>query len=87
MIKNKFEKLLNELKKFKVQTILLSDYKKRNDRKTFDSRAILITTESDTDEAFKSMHQGIMTKIKDYVSEDCIVLGVIIKNSIKIFDS
>ena len=44
----------------------------------------LIGSDSDTDETFKSMHQGIMTKIKNYASDDCTVLDVIIKHSIKI---
>ena len=35
IIRNKLKKLLNELKKFKVQTILVLDYKKRNDCKIF----------------------------------------------------
>ena len=35
MIKNKLNELLSELKKFKVQTILVLDFKKRNDRKIF----------------------------------------------------
>ena len=69
----------------KVQTILVLDYKKRNDCKIFHSSAKLIASDSDTDEAFKSMHQSIMTKIKNYASEDCIVLDVIIKHSIKTF--
>ena len=86
MIKNKLKELLNELKKFKVQTILVLDYKKRNDRKIFHSSAKLIASDSDIDEAFKSMHQSIMTKIKSYASEDCIVLDVIIKLSIRIFE-
>ena len=37
------------------------------------------------DEAFRSVHQSIMQKIKNYASEDCIVLDVIIKRSIKYF--
>ena len=41
---------------------------------------------SDIDEAFKFMHQSIMTKIKKYASEDCIVLDAIIKYIIKIFE-
>ena len=86
MIKNKLKELLSELKKFKVQTILVLDYKKRNDRKIFHSSAKLIASDSDIDEAFKSMHQSIMTKIKNYASEDCIVLDVIVKHSIKIFE-
>ena len=35
VIKNKLQEMLNELKMFKVQTILVLDYKKRNDRKIF----------------------------------------------------
>ena len=34
MIKNKLKALLSELKKFKVQTKLVLNYKKRNDRKS-----------------------------------------------------
>ena len=60
MIKNK----LKILKKFKVQTILALDYKKRNHRKIFHSSTELIADDSDIDEAFKFMHQSIMTKIK-----------------------
>ena len=60
MIKNK----LKILKKFKVQTILVLDYKKRNHRKIFHSSTEVIADDSDFDEAFKSMHQSIMTKIK-----------------------
>ena len=37
MIKNRLKELLSELKKFKVQTILVLDYKKRNDLKIFHS--------------------------------------------------
>ena len=59
MIKNKLKDLLSELKKFKVQTILV-DYKKRNYLKTFHSSARLIASDSDIDEAFKSMHQSIL---------------------------
>ena len=35
MIKNKLKEMLSELKKFKVQAILILDYKKRNDAKIF----------------------------------------------------
>ena len=35
MIKTSLKELLSELKKFKVQTILALDYKKRNDHKIF----------------------------------------------------
>ena len=80
--KKKLKELLGELKKFKVQTILVLDYKKRNYCKIFYSNTNLIACDSDIEEAFKSMHQSIMTKIKNYSREDCIVLDVIIKHII-----
>ena len=84
-IKNKLKGLLSELKKFKVQTILVLDYRKRNDRKIFHSSAKLIASDSNIDQAFKCMHQSIMRK-KNCANEDCIVLDVSIKHSIKIFE-
>ena len=86
MIQKKLKELLNELKKFKVQTILVLDYKKRNNCNIFHSSAKLIASDSDIDEAFKSMHQSILTKMKNYACEDCIVLDAIIKYSIKNFE-
>ena len=86
MIKNKLKELLSELKMFKVQTMLVLDYKKRNDRKVFHSSAKLIASDSDIDEALKSMHQSIMTKTKNYADKDWIVLDVIIRHNIKIFE-
>ena len=56
MIKNKLKELPCELKNFKFQTILVLDYKERNDRKIFHSLAKLIACDSDIDEGFKSMH-------------------------------
>ena len=56
--------LLSELKKFKVQKTFVLHYKKRNDSKIFHSSAKVIARDSDIDEAFKSMHQSIVTKIK-----------------------
>ena len=85
MIKNKLKALLNELKKFKVKTVLVLDYKKRNDCKIFHSSTKIIASDSDIDEAFKSMDQSIMTKAKNYACEDWIVLDAIIKHSIEIF--
>ena len=85
VIKNKLKELLSELKKFKIQTILVLHYKKRNDCKIFYSSAKLIPSDSDTDESFKSMHHSIVTKIKNYACEDWIDFDVIIKHSIKIF--
>ena len=86
MIKNKLKELLNEFKKFKVHAVLVVDYKKRNDLKIFHLSAKLIASDWDIEEACKSRHQSIMTKIKNYASEDCIVLDVTIKHSIMIFE-
>ena len=85
MIKSKLKELLSELKKFKVLTILVLNCKKKNDRKIFHSSTKLITSDLDIDEAFNSMYQSIMTKIKNYAYEDWIILDVIIKHIIKIF--
>ena len=60
MIKNKLKELPKELRKFKFQTILVLEYKKRNDCKILNSSAKLIASDSDIDETFKSMHQSIM---------------------------
>ena len=65
-----------------AHTILVSDYKKRHDCKIFHSS----DSDSDIDEALKFMHQSIMTKTKKYACKDWIVLDVIIKHSIMIFD-
>ena len=86
MVKKRFKKLLSGLKKFKVQEPLVIDYKKRNDHKVFHSSTKLIATDSDIDKAFLSMHQSIMTKTKNDFCEDWIVLDVIIKHIIKIFE-
>ena len=67
VIKNKLEELLSELQKFKVQTILVLEYKKRNDFKIFHSSDKLIASDSDINEAFISVHQNIMTKIKSFL--------------------
>ena len=63
--------MLSELKKYKVQKILVFHYYKRNDRKIFLYSSIkLIANDLDIDRAFKSKHQNIMTKIKDYADND-----------------
>ena len=74
------------MKKFKVQTILALEYKERNDHKIFHSSAKPIASDSDIDEAFNSVHQSIMTKIKNSATEDWILLDVIMKHSIKTFE-
>ena len=45
--KNKLKELLGELKKFKFQTILVLEYKKRNDHKIFHSSVKLTASDSD----------------------------------------
>ena len=61
-------------------------YKKGNNHKIIHSSAKVIVIDSDIDELIKCMHQRIMKKIKNYACENWIVLDVIIKHSIKIFD-
>ena len=82
MIKNKLKELLSELKKFKVQTILVLDYNKRNECKMIQ----IIANDSDIDEAFKSMLQSMMTKINNYDGKDCIFVDEVINHSFKIFE-
>ena len=48
--KIKLKEQLSELKKFKVQTILVLDYKERNDCKIIHSSTKLIASDSDIDE-------------------------------------
>ena len=49
--------------------MLVLDYKKINDSQIFHSCTKLIASGLDIDEAFKSMHQGIITKMKNYACE------------------
>ena len=84
LIKNKLKELLIEWKKFEVKAVLVVDYKKRNEHKILHSSTKLIASDSDIDEAFKSMHRSIMTKIENYVFEDWIVLDAVIKHDINI---
>ena len=63
IIKNKLKELLSKLKKFKVETILVLDYEKRNDCKIIHSYTKLIANDSDIDKTFISMLQNIITKI------------------------
>ena len=51
----KKNKRIVNLNFFKVQIILILDYKK-NDREIFHSSAKLIASDSDNDEAFKPIH-------------------------------
>ena len=71
MIKNKLKEFLSELEKFKVQIVLVLGYKERNNCKIFHSSTILIA--SYIDDTFKSMHQCIITKIKNWIKRlDCL---------------
>ena len=81
MIKHKLKELLSELIKLKVQTILVLEYQKKNNCKIVHMNNKLF---SDIDEAFISMHQSIVTKLRNYASEDWTVLDIITKTSIKI---
>ena len=76
--------MLSELKKFKVQSMLALEYRKRNDYKIFHSSAKLIANDSNIDEVFKFMHQIIMTKTKNSDCEDWVV-ETVVKHSIKTF--
>ena len=83
MNKKKLKELLSELKMFKFQTILILECKKINDHRIFNSSTELITSDSDIDEAFISLHHSILKKTtKKYASVHWIVLYVIIKYSI-----
>ena len=79
-IRNKLKELLSGWKKFKVQTILASEYKKRKDDKAFHS------SDSDINEALKSMHLSVMTKSKNSASKDWIFIETIVNRRIKIFE-
>ena len=72
VIRTKLKELLSELNRFKLQTILVLDYKKRNDCKTLNcnSSTELIANNSDIDEAFKPVDPSIRTKIKIYVDKE-----------------
>ena len=70
IIKYKLKEFLSELKLFKVQIVLVLEYKKRNDCKIIHSSAKLIASDSDIDETVKSVHESIMTKIKNYACQD-----------------
>ena len=54
--------------------------------KIFYSSVKLIASDSDIDEAFKSLHLSITAKIKNSVCKDWIALDVIMKRSIKVYD-
>ena len=86
MIKNKFKELLSQIKKFKVQTILVLKYKKRNGLKIFHSNVKVFASDSDIIETFKSIFQNLMTKTINSAREDWIVIETIEKHGIKFFE-
>ena len=80
--------MLGYLIKFKVQTVLILEYKKsdyrKSIRKIYHSCDRLIASDSDVDKVFESMHQSIMTKLKNYISKDWIV-ETNAKHGVKVF--
>ena len=60
IIKDNLKELVSDLKKFKVQSILVLQYKKGNNCKIFHSSVKLITSVPENVEAFKSMPQSTM---------------------------
>ena len=64
MIKSELKGLLSEFEMFKVQAILVLEYKTRYDHKIFHFNTKIIASVSDITKAFKSMHQSIMKEIK-----------------------
>ena len=66
--------------------MLVLHYKKRNNSKIFNLNTKLIASNSDIDEAFKSMHQSIKAKLKNYACKNWIVLDTVIKHSNKTFE-
>ena len=65
--------------------MLVLNYMQRNYHKILHSSYKRIASDSDLDEAFKSMHQSILTKIKNFGNEDCVV-ETILRHSIRIFE-
>ena len=75
--------------KSKLKELWSEKNKKKNDCKIFYSSPEYIqvtASDSDIDKAFISMHESIITKIKNYACKGWIVFYVIIKHSIKIFE-
>ena len=77
VIKSKLKDFLGEVKKFKAQTILVLEYKEIDHCKSIfkivHSSDKLIFKYSENDKEFGSMHQSVMTKIKNCASEYYIV--------------
>ena len=71
---------------FKLQTILILKYTKKNDPQTFQTSVKLIASDSNIHETFKSMHQSILRKNKNSASQDWMVIEIIVKYGITIFE-
>ena len=54
--------------------------------KIFHTSAKLTASDSNVQEAFISMHQGILKTIRNYADADWVVLDPIMKHGIKIFE-
>ena len=85
IIKNKLEELFKGVEKVKSSVNISLRVQEKNDHKIFHSSAKLIASNSDNDEAFKSMHKSIMTKTKNSASEDWAVEATD-EHSFKIFE-
>ena len=77
--------MLSELINFKLPSILVLEYKNRNNLKIFHSSSKPTASDSDIYEALKFMHQSIMKKIKNSAGEDWVV-KTIVKHSAKNFE-
>ena len=64
MIISKLKELLSKLKKYKLQTMLVLDYEKRNSGKIFHSVTKIIASDWAIEKSFIARLQSIMTKIK-----------------------
>ena len=73
-------------KKLKDQSILVLQCNKGNDHKIFHLSVKLIASDSNTDEAFKSMYEAIMRKMKNSDSKYWVVIKTTVKRSIQIFE-
>ena len=71
---------------FKLQTILILQYTKKNNPQTFQTSVKLIASDSNIHETFKSMHQSILRKNKNSASQDWMVIEIIVKYGITIFE-
>ena len=81
VIKNKFKKLLSELKKFKVKTVLVLEMIVKSSIQVLNLLLVIQTLVNILIHASEHYEKN-----KNYASEDWNVLDVISKHSIKIFE-